>query len=46
MNTYKTICSDAEACSISEDIAKRPLYYTLPIDDIKGIAENVKEGVR
>ena len=47
VNTYKTICPDAEACPISEDIANRilclPLYYTLPMDAIKGIAENVKE---
>lgn len=47
VNTYKTICPDAEACPISEDIANRilclPLYYTLPMDTIKGIAENVVE---
>lgn len=47
MNTYKTICPDAEACPISEDIANRilclPLYYTLPMGTIKGIAENVVE---
>lgn len=49
VNTYKTICSDAEACSISEDIANRilclPLYYTLPIDNVRRIAENVKESI-
>jgi len=47
VNTYKTVCPDAEACPISEDIANRvlclPLYYTLPMGNIKGIAENVKE---
>jgi len=47
VNTYKTICPDAEACPISEGIANRilclPLYYTLPMDTIKGIAENVVE---
>jgi dTDP-4-amino-4,6-dideoxygalactose transaminase len=50
VNTYRTICPDAEACPISEDIANRilclPLYYTLPMDTIKGIAENVVEIAR
>ena len=47
VNTYKTICYDAASCPISEDISNRimclPLYYTLSVDDIKAIAENVKE---
>ena len=49
VNTYKTICPDAEACPISEDIANRilclPLYYTLPVEDVQAIAENVKEAI-
>jgi dTDP-4-amino-4,6-dideoxygalactose transaminase len=49
VNTYKTICPGSEACPISEDIANRilclPLYYTLSLDAIKGIAENVNEVV-
>ena len=49
VNTYKTICPDAEACPISEDIANRilclPLYYTLPMEDVMRIAENVKEEI-
>ena len=47
VNTYKRICPDSNKCTISEDIANRilclPLYYSLPIDDIKAIAENVLE---
>lgn len=50
VNTYKTICPTAEACPVSEDIANRilclPLYYTLPCEDIKAIAESVGDIVR
>ena len=50
VNTYKTICpQDGGACPLSEDIANRilclPLYYTLSTEDVKAIAENVKEVV-
>ena len=38
------------SCPVAEDIASRvltlPTYYGLPIDDVKAIAENVKELVR
>ena len=47
VNTYKRICPDARACRASEDIANRilclPLYYSLPADDVRAIAENVVE---
>ena len=47
VNTYKTICPDAAQCPLSEDISNRilclPLYYSLAIEDIKTIAENVVE---
>ena len=47
VNTYKKICTDASPCPISEDVANRilclPLYHTLPVEDVKAIAENVKE---
>ena len=48
VNTYKSICQQDEGkCPISEDIAQRilclPLYYMLPVEDVKAIAENVKE---
>ena len=48
VNTYKSICPHDEGkCPISEDIAQRilclPLYYMLPVEDVKAIAENVKE---
>ena len=50
VNTYKTICPEAAQCPLSEDIANRilclPLYYTLSQEDVKAIAENVREVVR
>lgn len=50
VNTYKTICLDAARCPLSEDISNRilclPLYYTLPVEDVKAIAENIKEIVQ
>lgn len=50
VNTYKTICPNAEVCPMSEDIANRilclPLYYSLPLEDVKAIAENVGDIVR
>ena len=49
VNTYKTICPDAAQCLPSEDIANRilclPLYYTLSMENIEAIAENVMETV-
>ena len=46
VNTYKTICPDAEQCPLSEDIANRvlclPLYYSLQNEDVETIAEDVK----
>lgn len=49
VNSYKTICPDDTQCPLSEDIANRilclPLYYTLSMDNIKAIAEKVKEVV-
>ncbi len=49
MTTCKTICPDAERCPISEDIANRilclSLYYTLPVEAVQAIAENVKEAI-
>ena len=50
VNTYKTICPDAGVCPVSEDIANRilclPLYNSLPLEDVKAIAENVGDIVR
>jgi dTDP-4-amino-4,6-dideoxygalactose transaminase len=47
VNKYRSICADAEECPISEDIASRilclPLYRTLAGDEVRMIAENVKE---
>ena len=47
VNTYKTICPDALSCPVSEDVANRilclPLYNTLSRENVKAIAENVKE---
>ena len=48
VNTYKSICPQEEGtCQISEDITQRilclPLYYTLSVEDVEAIAENVKE---
>ena len=49
VNTYKAVCPDSAVCPISEDIASRilclPLYYTLPLETIKVIAENVKGSI-
>lgn len=49
VNTYKTVCPDSATCPTSEDIASRilclPLYYTLPLEQIKTIAESVKGNV-
>ena len=49
VNTYKTICPTAEACPESEDVSNRilclPLYYSLPLEDVRAIAESVKEVV-
>ena len=50
VNTYKTICpNDDGRCPISEDVANRimclPLYYTLSLEDVKEIAENVGGGI-
>ena len=50
VNTYRSICADAAQCPMSEDIANRvlclPLYYSLQVEDVMAIAENVKEIVR
>ena len=51
VNTYKKICPrDNGSCPISEDIANRilclPLYYALSLEDVRAIAENVKEVFR
>lgn len=47
VNTYRAVCPDSSKCPLSEDIANRilclPLYYTLPVEVVKAIAENVKE---
>ena len=49
VNTYKTICPNAEVCPRSEAIANRimclPLYYSLPIEYIRAIAELVKRRI-
>lgn len=49
VNTYKTICPNAEVCPMSEDIANRimclPLYYSLPLEDIRTIGEIVEKVV-
>ena len=50
VNTYKTICPDAEQCPLSEDVANRilclPLYFSLSIMQIDLIAKCLKEVVR
>ena len=51
VNTYKSIFPHDEGkCPISEDVAQRilclPLYYSLLVEDVKAIAENVKEIVQ
>ena len=47
VNTYRLVCPDAAQCPISEDVADKilclPLYYSLPLDDLMSIAQNVKE---
>ena len=47
VNTYKRVCPDANTCIMSEDVANRilclPLYWSLPDDDVKAIAEDVLE---
>ncbi len=47
VNTYRAVCPEAAPCPVSEDIANRilclPLYYSLPLESINAIAENVTE---